>query len=93
MPLFGGTNYWQKVSEVSTEGDKTEFTWTVGRVKKCSFGDSIKSSTIKSGGQLWKVVYFPKGFTVRLAEITFTREDDSQCRRQQTMANHGGPAD
>mmetsp|Transcript_42211 Transcript_42211/g.99025 ORF Transcript_42211/g.99025 Transcript_42211/m.99025 type:complete len:894 (+) Transcript_42211:165-2846(+) len=63
MPLFGGTNYWQKVSEVSTEGDKTEFTWTVGRVKKCSFGDSIKSSTIKSGGQLWKVVYFPKGFT------------------------------
>jgi len=56
-------NYWQKVSEVEAEGDRTAFTWTVGRVKKCSFGDSIKSSEIKAGGKSWKVVYFPKGFT------------------------------
>jgi hypothetical protein len=98
---------WNTITEVVAEGDKTQFTWTVGRVKTCrlsptiisfgchvfgfravasarrihlfknfdantklftfpSFGDSISSKPIAAGQSSWKVVYFPKGFTVRM---------------------------
>ncbi len=34
-------------------------------INTSSFGDSISSKPIAAGQSTWKVVYFPKGFTVR----------------------------
>jgi len=45
------------------DGDKGEFIVQFGCVKKLSFGESISSKPVPIGGNKWKVVYFPKGFT------------------------------
>jgi hypothetical protein len=34
-----------------------------------SFGSSISSEKIDAGGTAWKVVFFPKGFTVHLTDF------------------------
>ncbi len=45
------------------EGDFTEFV-RVGRVRNVSFGESVKSPTVRVGEKSkWQVRYFPKGFT------------------------------
>eukprot|EP00282_Hemiselmis_andersenii_P029294 CAMPEP_0169469784 /NCGR_PEP_ID=MMETSP1042-20121227/23664_1 /TAXON_ID=464988 /ORGANISM="Hemiselmis andersenii, Strain CCMP1180" /LENGTH=157 /DNA_ID=CAMNT_0009583283 /DNA_START=144 /DNA_END=613 /DNA_ORIENTATION=- len=54
---------WNSVSNVVSEGDRTTFTWCVGRVKPLSFGDPVYSKPVRAGGSEWKMVYFPKGFT------------------------------
>ena len=38
----------------------------MGRI---SFGGSIVSKPIMAGGTPWKVVYFPKGFTVIVVDL------------------------
>ena len=52
-----------QVGELEIDGDKGEFTVQFGCVKKLSFGECIASKPVPIGGNKWKVVYFPKGFT------------------------------
>ena len=63
VPAMFGNKPYATVSEVELDGDKTTFTVKFGRVKTCSFGDSIASKPVHAGQDKWKVVYFPKGFT------------------------------